>query len=104
MNIQFVYTTWPDAVAAREAARLLVKSHLAACVNILGAIDSVYIWDGAIQEGSEVAMIVKTTAERVSEVIDKVLAIHSDECPCVVSLPVVKGYRPFLEWVSDTVE
>jgi len=103
MNIQFVYTTWPDPEAAHAAGKLLVKSHLAACVNILGEIRSVYMWNGAVQDGREVAMFIKTTADRVAEVVDKVREVHPDECPCVVSLPVVKGYRPFMDWIADTV-
>ena len=64
-------------------------------------INSIYWWDGEIQDDREVVLIAKTKASLVSEVIEKVKSIHSYDCPCIVSLPILDGNKPFLEWVGD---
>ena len=101
MGIHFVYMTAGSKEEARKIGKQLVASKLAACVNILDNMNSMYMWDGELQDDSEVVCIAKTTAERVPELIEKVRSLHSYDCPCIVSLPVSDGHKPFLDWISD---
>jgi periplasmic divalent cation tolerance protein len=103
MSVNFIYMTAGNKEEARIIGKELVASRLAACVNILDNMKSVYMWDGEAQEDSEVVLIAKTTRERVPDLVDKVKSIHSYECPCIVSLPVLDGHKPFLDWIAGEV-
>jgi len=89
---------------ALKIGKALVSSKLAACVNILDNMNSVYRWQDELQEDSEVVLIAKTTEERVPQLIEKVKSLHSYDCPCIVSLPVLGGHKPFLDWIADEVK
>lgn len=104
MEINFIYMTAGDTKEAKKIAGELVASNLAACVNILDNMNSVYMWQGEIQEDSEVVMIAKTTRACVPHLVEKVKSIHSYDCPCIVSLPVLDGHQPFLEWIEAQVK
>ena len=104
MPIRFVYMTAGSLDEARRIGRELVTARLAACVNILPQMHSIYRWEGKLQEDSEVVMIAKTTAARSAELIAKVKALHSYAVPCIVALAVEDGYPPFLEWIAASVE
>jgi periplasmic divalent cation tolerance protein len=82
----------------------LVESRLAACVNILDNMQSIYRWKQEIQQDTEVVLIAKTTASLVSRLIEKVKTLHSYDCPCIVSLPISDGYPPFLDWIQAEVK
>jgi periplasmic divalent cation tolerance protein len=101
MHIRFVYITAGSVDEAKRIGRELVESKLAACVNIFPQMTSIYAWEGKLQEDQEVVMIAKTTKARVPELIAKVKSLHSYSVPCIVSLPVLRGYRPFLEWIEQ---
>ena len=103
MTANFIYMTAGSKEEARNIGKELVTSKLAACVNILDNMNSVYMWDGEIQEDSEVILIAKTTQERVPKLVKKVKSIHSYDCPCIVSLPVLGGHKPFLDWIAEEV-
>ena len=104
MEINFIYMTAGDTAEAKKIAGELVASKLAACVNILDNMNSVYMWQGEIQEDSEVVLIAKTTRACVPQLVEKVKSLHSYDCPCIVSLPVLDGHLPFLEWVGAEVK
>ena len=104
MEINFIYMTVGSKDEARKIGKELVTTRLAACVNILDQMNSFYMWDGQIQDDTEVVMIAKTTEDRVPDLIEKVKALHSYDCPCIVSLPVSGGHQPFLEWISGCLE
>lgn len=104
MKINFIYMTVGSKDEARKIGRELVATRLAACVNILDNMNSFYMWDGEIQDDTEVVMIAKTTEEQVPELIKKVESMHSYDCPCIVSLPVTGGHQPFLKWIAGEVE
>jgi periplasmic divalent cation tolerance protein len=103
MDIRLVYMTAGSLAEARTIGRELVESGLAACVNILPGMQSIYRWEGKIEEATEVVMIAKTTAPRVPALTAKVKSLHSYDCPCVVSLKVEEGYQPFLDWIAANV-
>ena len=103
MKTNFIYMTAGSKDEAKKIGKELVSARLAACVNLLGNMNSFYLWQGEIQEDTEVVMIAKTTEERIPELIEKVKSMHSYDCPCIVSLPVSSGYQPFLDWISKEV-
>jgi len=101
MTINLVYITASTLDEARAIGKELVSARLTACANIIDNINSIYWWDGEIQDDREVVLIAKTKESLVPEVIEKVKSIHSYDCPCIVSLPILDGNKPFLDWVSD---
>lgn len=103
MHIRFVYMTFSSAEEARRIGRQLVADRLAACVNVFPPMTSIFTWEGRTEESAEAAAIAKTTKARVPELIARVKSLHSYSCPCIVSLPVTRGYRPFLEWIEAAV-
>lgn len=94
-----VYATFPDRDTALAMARGLVDARLAACVNILGAITSVYEWQGERHEDGEVAALIKTTRDRSEAVIAFVKARHPYENPALLIVPVDGGPEAFLSWI-----
>lgn len=103
MHVCFVYMTAGDMAEARKIGTRLVSSKLAACVNMIENMASVYIWDGEIQEDCEVVLIAKTTEERVPELVETVKVEHSYDCPCIVAIPATGGNEAFLGWIRDQV-
>lgn len=100
MDTRLVYMTAPNREEALKLARLLVEERLAACANVLGAITSVYWWDGKLNEDGEVALIAKTRAALVEALTERVKQVHPYECPCIVALPIDGGNPAFLAWIS----
>jgi periplasmic divalent cation tolerance protein len=99
-KFDWVYMTVGTLEEAKIIGRTLVESKLAACVNILEPMIAIYEWDGEIREEREVVVIAKTVNTKVSDLITKVKSIHSDECPCILALPVVDGNMGFLSWID----
>lgn len=96
----WVYMTAGDLAEARRIGARLVEERLAACVNLLEGMVSLYRWEGAVEEGREVVMIAKTTQDRLAALTARVADLHSYDCPCVVALEMVGGHPPFLDWIS----
>ena len=104
MEVNFVYMTAGSREEARKIGQELVVARLAACVNILDNMNSIYLWQGKVQDDSEIVLIAKTTTDRVGQLTEKVKSLHSYDCPCVVSIPVSGGNRAFLDWIADEVQ
>ena len=104
MAVHFVYMTASSNNEAQKIGKALVESRLAACVNILDNMQSIYRWEEKVQQDAEVVLIAKTTDSLVAQLIDKVKSLHSYDCPCIVSLPVSDGYPPFLDWIRAEVK
>ena len=102
-QINLVYITCGDMEEARNIGRVLVETRFAACVNIIDNMNSIYRWDGKIQDDREVIMLAKTTSEKLPELIEKVKSVHSYECPCILSFPVSNGNTDFMSWISAEV-
>lgn len=101
MEIRLIYITAGSLDEAKTIGKELVSSRLAACANIIDKIHSIYWWEGKIQDDSEVILMAKTKASLVQELVEKVKSMHGYECPCIVSLPILDGNKPFLEWVAE---
>jgi periplasmic divalent cation tolerance protein len=95
----FVYTTWPTAVEAEAAGRTLVERRLAACVNILPGMTSIYRWQGALERGEEAVMIIKTRASLADEVSKAVKGLHSYETPAILVMPLDSVEKSYLGWL-----
>lgn len=99
-----VLSTFPDAEKAAQVARVLVDERLAACVNLVASVRSIYRWQGAVHDDAEVLLIAKTRAALVSALGDRVRALHPYELPEVIALPVATGSEPYLEWLRGAAE
>ena len=97
-EVRVVLVTAPDDAAA-QLSRRLVEERLVACVNIVPGVRSVYRWQGAVEEGSEVLLIMKTRADRCDELAVRVADLHPYDVPEVLSLPVLGGGEAYLDWV-----
>ena len=91
--------TCPDENVARTLAGRLVEERLAACVNVLPSVRSIYRWQGALQEDSEALMVIKTGASRYREAEDWLQRNHPYDVPEIIALPVEQGLPAYLEWV-----
>ena len=98
-NVLIALCTCPDAAVAGRIAEALVGEGLAACVNVLPGITSVYLWNGEVQRGSEVLLLIKTTQARLAELTDRVRQLHPFELPEVVAVSVSGGLPDYLQWV-----
>ena len=98
----FVYTTFPSVVEAERAGRALVDARLAACVNILPGMISVYRWQGAVERAEETVMIVKTRASLGEAVRASVKATHPYDTPAIVVLPVESIDDRYFAWILDS--
>jgi periplasmic divalent cation tolerance protein len=104
MSVISVYVVFADAEEAEHIGRLCVDERLAACVNILGPIRSIYRWNGAVETAEEVAAIFKTTEAEADDLITRIAGLHSYEVPCVVTCPIDKILGPYADWVEDSVD
>lgn len=95
-----VYITTKNAAEARRIAKQLVKESLVACANIIPKIESLYWWDGKIQQHGEAAIIAKTVKGKEKKIIRRVKELHSDSVPCVVFWPIAGGNKDYLGWVG----
>jgi periplasmic divalent cation tolerance protein len=97
--VAVVLTTAPSADVAESLASRLVDEGLAACVNVIPGVTSIFRWEGATQREAEILLVVKTTADRVSALRDRIVGLHPYEVPEVVALPVSDGHAAYLAWV-----
>ncbi len=95
-----VLCTAPDSETARRIGRELVERRLAACVNIAGGLLSVYRWEGALHEDSEVLLLIKTRRALFEQLTDAIVGLHPYSVPEVLALPVIAGSASYLGWLS----
>ena len=95
----FVYTTWPSTVEAERAGQALVERRLAACVNILPNMVSIYRWKGKVERAGEAVMIVKTRASLAGAVETVVKELHSYTTPAIAVMPIEAMEQAYLGWL-----
>ena len=98
-----VLCTCPDAVVAQALAHAVVEQRLAACVNLLPGITSVYRWQGAVESASECLLVIKTEANVYPALESALVAQHPYEVPEVIALPIVQGLPNYLHWIAESV-
>ena len=101
MSACFAYVTCGDLDEAQAIAAKIVEERLAACANLIPGMTSVYRWEGKIEQAGETVLILKTQASLVDKLTERVRALHSYDCPCVVALPVAGGNPAFLDWIAE---
>ncbi len=101
MSESFVYMTCETAAEAESIGTVLVERRLAACVNMLGGMKSLYWWEGKVEQGEEIVLIAKTKTSLVEELTEAVKAMHGYEIPCVVAMPIEGGNPDFLSWIRE---
>ena len=100
-----VLVTVPSQETGQEIARALVKQKLAACVNLLTPIQSIYTWEGKVQEEEEALLIIKSRAELFEEkLMPAIRAMHPYEVPEIIALPVLAGLPDYLNWVDESTQ
>jgi periplasmic divalent cation tolerance protein len=98
-----VLVTAPDMKTARKLARAALEARLIACANLLPRIESHYWWQGKIEAGAEVLMVMKTTAACLPALEKLILAKHPYATPEFIVLPITRGSRRYLAWVEESV-
>ncbi len=96
-----VLTNMPDEQSARALARRLVELKLAACVNILPGVQSLYRWQGEIEEAVEITMLIKTTHGRYAEIELAIKENHPYQVPEIIAMPVIEGLPAYLGWIAQ---
>ncbi|MEM1662735.1 MAG: divalent-cation tolerance protein CutA [Pyrobaculum sp.] len=94
-----VFITTPDLDAAKKISRHLLERRVASCIN-MAPVKSMYWWEGKIEEAEEVLLIIKTTIDKLNELVKEVKSIHPYQLPEIVALPIVGGLRDYLSWVD----
>jgi len=102
-EMRIVLSTVPDREAAERMARLAVESNLAACVQILPGLHSIYRWQGKVEESAEHLLLFKTAVGRVDALRQLVISTHSYQTPEFVVLPVESASQDYLEWLLSSV-
>ena len=102
MSVVSVYAVFADAYEAERIGRQVVEERLAACVNILPAIRSIYRWKGAVESAEEVAAIFKTRDEQANALITRIAGLHSYDVPCVVTWPIDKVLARYAGWIEES--
>ncbi len=100
-EISWIYVTCESTEQAKAIGKEVVRQRLAACANIFPAMESIYWWNGKLEEGLETVLILKTTSELAERLIAAVKRLHSYEVPCVIALPVEKGNPDYLRWIVE---
>ncbi len=102
MSVVSVYAVFANAEEAERIGRAAVEARLAACVNILGPVNSIYRWQEAVEAASEIAAIFKTTHDNADALMTRIAGMHSYQNPCVVTWPIEKLLASYAEWVEDS--
>ncbi len=103
-SVVVVISTLPNPEKAAEIARVLVEERLAACVNLVPQVRSIYRWKGEICDEPETLAIAKTTQDRAEALHARLIELHPYEVPEVLALAVSGGHAPYLDWVGASVE
>lgn len=98
-----IYVIFADTDEAERVGRTVIEEQLAACINILAPVRSIYRWDGKIESAEEVAAILKTTDAAADRLIARIAGLHSYEIPCIAVWPVAHALPSYADWVAESV-
>jgi len=104
LDFAFIITTVSTEKEGRMIANELVQNKLAACVNIVPKVHSVYEWENQIQNDEELLLLIKTTKEREKDIYHTVESLHSYDTPELITIPIDHGSRPYLQWLENSVQ
>jgi len=103
LSIVSVYAVFANAAEAERIGQAVVEDRLAACVNMLGPVRSIYRWKGAIESADEIAAIFKTSDAQVDALMTRIAGLHSYDVPCVVAWPIEKVVGSYSNWIEESV-
>jgi periplasmic divalent cation tolerance protein len=103
VSVVSLYAIFADAAEAERIGRIVVEERLAACINMLAPVRSIYRWRGAVETAEEIAAILKTTSGAADRLIARIAELHSYDVPCIVIWPIDKIAPPYASWVEDSV-
>jgi periplasmic divalent cation tolerance protein len=98
-----VYITTSGNDESKKIANTLVGEKLAACVNIIASIESIYLWKGGIEDDKESLLIAKTKVSNIDKIIARVKEIHSYETPAILAIPIIDGSKDYLEYLDSEI-
>ena len=101
MNFSAIYVTAGTLTEAQAIGTACVEERLAACANCFSNMQSIYWWEGKLEQSTEAVLILKTRASLVPALIEKVRGMHSYSCPCIVSLAIQDGNPGYLKWIEE---
>ncbi|MFH1199172.1 MAG: divalent-cation tolerance protein CutA [Candidatus Omnitrophota bacterium] len=97
------FVTCASFEEAQKIASGLVEKKLVACVNIIDKVSSLFWWDGKVDRAQEVLLIMKSKRTKMNQIIKTVKSGHSYKVPEIIALPIIAGYKPYLEWIDAAV-
>ncbi len=101
---QIILTTCSSAEQAQRIASSLVEDALAACVNIVAGMQSVYQWQGSLHSDAEHLLLIKSRVERFDEIAQRIKTLHNYELPEIIAVSIVAGSQDYLAWLSDATK
>lgn len=101
-DLQIVWCTVPDVETGRKIADHLVEYGLAACVNLIPGLQSIYRWDGETRHDNESLLMIKTTSKRYEKLQEAILALHPYELPEIIAVPLTSGLPGYLDWLKNS--
>ena len=102
-SVVVAFVTCPSRTVARRLAARLVQARVAACVNLVSGVDSVFRWAGKVDRARETLLIIKTTRPRLEALRRRVVRLHPYDVPEFIAVPVAAGHAPYLRWVRSSV-
>ena len=103
MSIVSVFAIFANGEEAERIGRAVIEERLAACINIMSPVRSIYRWQGKIETADEVAAILKTHHWQADALIERIAQLHSYDVPCIATWPIDKILRAYADWVEDNV-
>ncbi|AWR99953.1 divalent-cation tolerance protein CutA [Metallosphaera hakonensis] len=98
-----ILTTLPGEEEGKKIARTLVEEKIAACVNLIPRLTSVYRWEGKVVEDNEVLALIKTTSSKAEEAMKRLKELHPYKVPEILALAIKNGFKPYLDWIDESV-
>jgi periplasmic divalent cation tolerance protein len=99
-----VYITTSGEEESKKIGNIIVEEKLAACVNIIASIESIYLWKGEIEDDKESLLIAKTKVSNINKIIKRVKEIHSYETPAILAIPVIEGSKDYLSYLDSEID
>ncbi len=103
-ELQIVLCSVPDTDTAETIAGTLVTEQLAACVNIIPGITSVYRWEGAVEKDPELLLLIKTAAHAWPLLEQRIRSLHPYELPEIIAVPIKTGQKDYIKWITDSLK
>lgn len=99
-----VLVTAPSKDVGREIGQTLLERSLAACINLVPAVESLYVWQGEVCDDEEVLLVIKTTAAAFDALVTAVRNVHPYDVPEIIALPIAAGFQDYLDWISESTD